>query len=153
MIEKQLGILHATRKNILAIASSYTNEQLNFIPENFNNNLIWNMGHLLVTQQLLTYGRCDIPAKVSKELIEKYKKGTKPVDKVQSAEVDFIKERLVSILSQTKEDYDAGTFKNFKSYQTSYGITLDDIDDAINFNNVHEALHFGTILSLRKMVY
>jgi len=30
-------------------------EQLNKIPEGFNNNLIWNIAHCVVTQQLLCY--------------------------------------------------------------------------------------------------
>jgi len=34
---------------------NYTLEQLNKIPEGFSNNLIWNIGHIIVTQQVLIY--------------------------------------------------------------------------------------------------
>jgi hypothetical protein len=35
--------------------SGYNLDQLNTIPEGFNNNLIWNIGHIIVSQQLLVY--------------------------------------------------------------------------------------------------
>jgi len=38
--------LRQTRKNILSVIEAYDKEQLNYIPEGFNNNLIWNLGRL-----------------------------------------------------------------------------------------------------------
>lgn len=32
---------------------NYTLEQLNKVPQGFSNNLIWNIGHIIVSQQLL----------------------------------------------------------------------------------------------------
>jgi hypothetical protein len=51
-----------------------------------------------------------------------------------------------------REDYQHGVFKSYKEYPTSYGFELKSIDDAIIFNNVHESLHLGTIMALKKLV-
>ena len=45
------------------------------------------------------------------------------------------------------EDYDA-----YNAYETSVGIVLGNIEDALKFNNFHEGIHLGTILAQRKMV-
>ena len=50
-----LNLLKATRSNIAKLVEGLSIEQLNHIPEGFNNNLAWNIGHILVTQELLIY--------------------------------------------------------------------------------------------------
>ncbi len=51
--------------------------QLNAIPKGFNNNIIWNIGHSIVTEQILVYKLSGLKPNVSDALIEKYKKATK----------------------------------------------------------------------------
>ncbi|MDB9932132.1 hypothetical protein OAD28_05360 [Flavobacteriales bacterium] len=51
-----------------------------------------------------------------------------------------------------EEDLNTEMFKEFKEYTTSYNVTLSNIDDAVKFNNVHEGLHLGYAMALRKMV-
>jgi hypothetical protein len=54
------------------VLSGYNLDQLNTIPEGFNNNLIWNIGHIIVSQLLvINFG---LPMMVSDELVEKYKR-------------------------------------------------------------------------------
>jgi len=65
-------------------------EDLNKIPEGFNNNIIWNFGHLVVTTQLLAYKLSGLPMHVSDAMVDKYKKDTKPEGPVSQAEVDEI---------------------------------------------------------------
>ena len=51
-----------------------------------------------------------------------------------------------------KADYEKGLFKDFKPYATSFGMELAAIEDAILFNNAHEAMHLGTMLAIRKFL-
>jgi hypothetical protein len=60
---------------------------LNTIPEGYSNNLIWNIAHIIVVQQMLVY-KLSITMMISDEMVEKYKKGTKPEDIATQAEVD-----------------------------------------------------------------
>lgn len=145
-------ILEQTRNNILNAIKDYSIEQLNVIPDGFNNNLIWNFGHVLVTQQLLCYGLSGLPMHLDKELITKYRKDSKPTDFVDEAEFELLKGKTFELIEQTKADYANGVFKEYRNYTTSYNVTLNSVEEAIQFNNVHEGLHFGSVLALRKLV-
>ncbi len=59
---------------------------------------------------------------------------------------------LVSTIEHTQKDYEAGLFKDFQPYTTSAKVTLNNVQDAIRFNNFHEGLHLGSIFALRKML-
>jgi hypothetical protein len=145
-------ILEKTRTNLLKIFTNKSLEELNKIPASFNNNLIWNFAHVVVTQQLLVYGLSKTPMNISKELINKYRKGTKPTDFVEQSEVDYFVEMASSSIQQVKEDYSKNIFGEYKEYSTSYGTTLSSVSQAIKFNNTHEALHLGTCLDLIKFI-
>jgi len=145
----QLTALRATRQNILKILSQFTLEQMNEIPKGFNNNLIWNAGHVVVTQQLLCYRLAGLSTNVSEEMIASYKKGSKPGDYVGETEKNLIISLLSSTVDGIEADLSSKNFSGYKAYPTSYGVTLSSIDDAIAFNLAHEAMHLGTMISLK----
>ncbi|WNH13829.1 DinB family protein [Thalassobellus suaedae] len=128
-------------------------EDLNKIPEGFNNNIIWNIGHIVVTQQLLAYKLSGLPMAVSDDLINKYRKDSKPEAFVSQAEVDEIKALLFSSVEQLVDDYKSGVFKNYQEYTVSTtGNTLKNIDDALQFILFHEGMHLGYVLALIRAV-
>ncbi len=149
-MKKQFEILETTRQNLLSTVKGLTIDQLNEIPKGFNNNLIWNLGHIVVTQQLLCYGLSDVVMKMDNAMIAKYRKGTKPSDFIGEEEFTFIKKRLVETIEEIQKDIETGLLgKDFKIYPTSYGFTLNSLEDAIIFNNIHEAMHLGYMMALK----
>lgn len=145
--------VHNTIRNILIkILDNHSLEQLNKIPEGFNNNLIWNIGHCISSQQVLVYKLSGLPTLASDEFIAKYKKGTKPEGDVSQEEVLEIKELLSKTAKQTEKDLKDQLFVNYNEYTTSMGFTLKNVQDALNFNNYHEGIHTGIIMSIRKLV-
>ena len=58
----------------------------------------------------------------------------------------------MSLINQTSADLETGVFKKFVSYITSYGITISNIEKAIDFVNIPEVLHLGYAMALRKAV-
>ena len=145
-------ILKKSRALILKLIEGFTLEQLNKIPEGFGNNIVWNVAHLLVTQQLLCYKLSGLSLHVSDEMAAKYMKGTKPNGDVTQAEFDEIKELFISLPIQFEKDYIANAFKVYEDYTTSVNVILSDIESANSFNNFHEGIHLGVILALRKLV-
>jgi hypothetical protein len=145
-----LDITLTSRKIISQFLKEYSLAQLNTIPEGFNNNLIWNIGHIIVTQQVLVYKLSGLPMMVSDEMVEKYKKGTKPEHVATQAELEEIKNYLFETINQTKVDFENKIFKNFTEYPTSTGYTLKNAQDAMAFNDFHEGLHIGIMMSIRK---
>ncbi|WP_027002647.1 DinB family protein [Hugenholtzia roseola] len=145
-----LSVLKTTRQNFMALMEKHTIEELNQIPAGFSNNLIWNFGHLVVTQQLLCYSLTGNKPHLDPIWIEKFRKGTKPEVPITAEEVTFLKEKALSLIALFEQDYQNGIFENFQTYTTSFGFVLGSIEGAITFNNTHEGLHYGYALALRK---
>ena len=149
-MQKQFEILNITRSNILKTIEDLSLEQLNMVLTGFKNNIIWNVAHLVVTQQLLCYKLSGLEMYIDKDLVEKYKKGSEVDFIVNQEEVDNIKKLLMEFPNRLETDYNNSIFENYAEYPTSYNITLNSIEDAIQFNSAHEALHFGYIMAMKK---
>ncbi|MEM1119039.1 MAG: DinB family protein [Bacteroidota bacterium] len=149
-MQESLNILKATRNNYLKQLEGISLESLNLIPKGYNNNLIWNASHAVVTQQLLCYAMSGLEVKLPKEIVAAYRKGSKPTRSVSQAEVDQVKTWLTESIDWLAADIKAGIFKQYKVYTTSYGYTLSSFEDAVAFNNVHEGMHLGYIIALKK---
>jgi hypothetical protein len=142
-----------TRKNRILFEkfiNTFTLEQLNKVPEGFNNNIIWNIAHCIVTQQLLVYKLSGLEGVLSDTMIAAYRKGTKVERDLSQSEINEIKSLLFSPLDKTEEDYEKGVFKIYTEYTTSTNTTMTKVEDALSFNNFHEGIHLGYILALKK---
>ncbi|MBP2834117.1 DinB family protein [Aquimarina sp. U1-2] len=145
-----LEITRTNRRLMQKILDNHSIAQLNKVPEGFKNNIIWNIAHVVVTQQLLVYQLSGLPMMIDDEMVNSFRKGTRAEGFVSQEQVAIIKALLFSTLDQTEKDWEARIFKNFKEYPTSTGYVLKSLDDAINFNNYHEGIHFGYVLALKK---
>jgi hypothetical protein len=151
-MDTPFDVLRQTRRNLLGSVKKFNNDQLNLVPPGFNNNLIWHLGHVLASQQLLTYAKCGLPINVDQVLVDKYRRGTKPEGPASDEEIQFIKDQFFLRVDETEADYQAGLFQQYEDYSSLYGLELKTIEDALSFNNLHEALHLGYVLSIRKFV-
>jgi hypothetical protein len=145
-------ITRTSRKILSQFLENYTLDQLNKIPEGYSNNLIWNIGHIVVVQQMLVYKLSGLPMMISDEMVNAYKKGSKPEHNATQAEVDEIKSLLLKTINQTEVDFANKIFKNFQEYPTSVGYTIKSAEDAMSFNYFHEGLHIGIMMSIRKFL-
>lgn len=141
-----------SRNMILEMLQNYTLEQLNKIPAGFNNNLIWNIGHIIVAQQVLVYKLSGLSMMIGDEMVEKYKNGSRPERDVTQEELDEIKNLLLDTINKTTVDYNNGIFKTYNEYTTSIGFNLKNVEEAITYNNFHEGLHIGIMMTLRKFI-
>lgn len=141
-----------SRKIYYDILTHSTDKQLNKIPDGFNNNIIWNVGHIIAAQQLLVYKGSGLPMYITDNLFDTYKPGTKPTGHVQQKEIEELKHLLLSLVERTKEDLEKSLFNSYTERTTLTGFHLSSLQDAVEFNNYHEGLHLGYIMSLRKFV-
>ena len=151
-MEATFKIWETSRKSYLKIIENYSLEQLNKIPEGFSNNLIWNLGHIIVSQQGLVYHLSGLPMHITLEMMDTYKNGSKPKENVTQEEVDALKNLLFSLLEKTKEDYSNGLFTTYNEYTTGTGFHLSTTKEAMEFNNYHEAIHLGFMMNIRKFI-
>lgn len=145
-------VLTQARTNLLKATANLSVEAYNHIPQGFNNNIIWNLAHCLVTQQLLMYKLSQTPMHISDDLVNAFRKGSKPERSYNESEIQAIREQLESSVEQAVIDYKNQAFGDFNPYPTSFGLELKSIDEALVFNNVHEGMHLGSILALKKLV-
>jgi len=145
-------ITRTSRKVLSQFLEKHTLEELNTIPHGFSNNLIWNIGHIIVVQQMLVYNLSGLPMMISSEMAEKYKKGTKPEHNVSQTEVDEIKKLLFETINQSEVDFENATFKNYQEFTTMSGFTVKSAKEAMAFNYYHEGLHTGIMMQIRKFI-
>ncbi|WP_316805500.1 DinB family protein [Pedobacter nototheniae] len=141
-----------TRKYILELVKDLSVEQLNKIPEGFNNNIIWNIAHLTAAQQNMCYVRSGLNIAVEDQHFTPFLSGTKPEKFITEPEINFIYEVLLNSMDSFETDYSNGIFVQFDPWSKRYGMKLNSIEDAINFIPFHEGMHIGYIMALKKLV-
>ncbi|GMN06756.1 DinB family protein [Croceitalea sp. MTPC5] len=151
-MENLFPIIAQNRKALQHFLAQKTKDELHKIPKGFNNNIWWNIAHIVVTEQKLVYGLSGLALNIPQELVEKYQKGTSPKGEPSDKELKTIAEMLTSLPQKTRLDYEAGKFNSFKNYMTSAKVELRTVEDAIAFNTFHEGLHLGTIMALAKAI-
>lgn len=151
-MHEAFNITMQNRKVLEGYLQNYSLEQLNKVPQGFNNNLIWNIGHIIVVQQLLVYKLSGLPTMVSDEMISRYQKGTRPETDATQEEINEIKRLLYVTVEQTQTDFDNQIFKTYHEFTNNLGFTIRSAEGAIAYNYYHEAMHLGMMMSIRKFV-
>ncbi len=151
-LETQFDIVIKNRARLHHYLETTPKEELVKIPKGFNNNIWWNIAHVMVTEQKLIYGLSGLPLGVSEEMIAKYGKGSFPQENPSDTEMALIKTLLLALPEKTRSDYNNGVFADFKSYMTTTKVELNAVEDAIAFNAFHEGLHLGSIMALARVL-
>ena len=141
-----------TRRNFIQLVESLNLKQLNNIPKGFKNNVIWNFGHVIVTQQILCYKLAGISPRISQEHIEMFKKGSAPYGDFEQVDVSSLIELAESLLESFETDLKQLDFGQFTTYTTSFNVTLTSIEEAIEFNAIHEGLHYGYAMAMKHLL-
>jgi len=149
-MQKQIELIKITRSRFTQLVEGLSIEQLNEIPVGMSNNIAWNFGHIVAAQQALCNSLFGVTLNVSPELIANYKKGTKPEGFISQDVVDQFKAYLVSNINDLEKGLEENAFTNYQTYTTSFGNTLNNIEDAIRFVATHDALHLGYSMAIRK---
>lgn len=134
-----------SRKSFIDLIDGLTLEQLNKIPDGFNNNIIWNFGHIVVSTQTLCYVRTGIlQDAASVKFNEYYKKDTKPSYAVTEEEVVELKAIAIKSIEKIKEDYANGKFADTTPFTTAtYGVQMNSIEEVLITTIGHDNLHYG----------
>jgi len=149
-MKEQFELIRQTRTSFIDLVNGLSIEELNEIPEGMNNNIAWNFGHIITAQQGLCNALSGVALHVPAELTEGFKKGTKPEEKISEETIEQFKEYAVSSINELEKGLQENVFVQYKPYTTSYGYKLNNIQDAVRFFMVHDALHFGYAMAIRK---
>jgi hypothetical protein len=147
-----IKIIRRSREQLVELIDRTSVNQLNIIPQGFRNNIIWNIGHLLVALEGITYRRAGLPLNVDPVLATRYGKGSIPAGDTDENEIAEIKSLLVSSIDCIEVCYMRDGFANYTPWTTSQGFELPDIDAALAFGAYHEGLHSNCIDTLLKFI-
>lgn len=141
------------RENTLDVVKSLTLDQINKIPDGFTGNIAWHIGHMVATHKGLVYQLNGLPGGFEKEFVLKYKKGSVPENPIDQIELDFILLKLIEQIDDLERDLNnTDQWGASTPYPTSFGYTINNLEEAVKFSNVHQALHLGYVMALRRVV-
>jgi len=151
-MNQQIENLKKVRIFLLESIKDLTTEQWNKIPEGFNNNIAWNLGHLIAAQQGMCYKRANLTPHISDEFWEQFRTGSKPGADLSAGEIENLKGLFLTLMDQLDADYNNQIFGNYTAWSTRYGVEITSIEDALRFLLYHERLHAGTIGALKRLL-
>lgn len=141
-ITAQIETLKNQRKNLLLQLENLSNEALGLIPAGYNNNILWNLGHILVVPEYHFYVAKGHSPNVEQYYIQNYMSGSHPTATDIGKEYNAIREALLPTLDVLKSDFEKGIFKDFKAFGNL------DFVSTLEFLTKHEAGHIVKINTL-----
>ena len=144
----QIEAIRENRAVLLEQLEGLTTGQLNQIVKGFNNNIVWNLGHMITVQQGICYKNAGLSMLIRDDFWHRFKPGSVPQGMISADEIASIKQMLIITLDQLETDYKKQIFRQYTSWVTRLGVEVASIDDGIKFLRFHEGLHSGVIAAL-----
>ncbi len=151
--QTKVNLFKQSRENFIKLLNSLPEEKLFVIPKGFNNNIIWNFAHCVVAQQSLLYKISGKEVMVNDDLVNTYKKGSLASDIfLKGLKNQMIEISNLAVNKLSKDCLTPELFDGFQVYPTSFGFEINSLDTALDFNNLHEGLHFGYAMALKRAI-
>ncbi|MGI8384121.1 DinB family protein [Robertmurraya sp. P23] len=146
--------LRFVRDNTIGHVAEMNDESSLSIPEGFNNNIKWNLGHIYVVQEKFAFHFTGEEMKIPDQFTELFSPGTKPRD--WGEEVPPIHELILLLENQVRRIEQVLKFRIKEAveqpYTTSTGLTLSTVEEFLSFCLYHEGMHFDTIKSIKRII-
>ncbi|MBB3114771.1 putative damage-inducible protein DinB [Paenibacillus phyllosphaerae] len=146
--------LRFVRGQTLKQIHGMSEEAARTVPRGFNNNILWNLGHILLVHEKFSFALTNEKMELPKQFAEWFAPGTKPenwgpqvprLDEIAlllSKQVD----RIEQILERRLED-------NLEQpFVTSAGLELSSVKECLSFCLYHEGMHFAAIKALERQM-
>ena len=147
MLQAAADTLIQTRQRLADTLADLTQEQWFAQPEGFANNIAWNVGHLVIAQQLLCYWRLGVDGYDDPAMRPLYANGTSPADWTEQPNTAELLRLFVELPQKLSADIEAGKFDNYvmpESYEGRFPLPQ-TVAHAFVFNQHHEGVHNGNI--------
>ena len=141
-----------TRHHMMRELEGLSHEDMLVIPDGRDDNVIWNVGHLLCSLSRLTYVFSGHPLPIPEHYLELFGKGTSAKNWTESPNVAEVLANFTSVAVQVEMDYVSGKFNGYKSLQITPEDTISSVEEAVAFHCFHEGLHIGMIITLKELL-
>ena len=147
-----ITLTQQTRNLLKGSTKNLSPEQWLAMPEKFDNNIAWNVGHIIAVQQSLFYRLSGLKTYTDKSFVKMYNQGTSPADWAEQPDPAELIALLDATTASLQADFDNGVFVEFRPFSTSTGLSVNTIEESAAFNLYHEGLHLGAILSIKNLL-
>jgi uncharacterized damage-inducible protein DinB len=139
--------LETYRSYILGVLENVSEEVADVIPEGFNNNIRWNLGHIYLDQYLWIQAVTKEKAGVPEQFQTWFGYGTSPANFTpETPTIDELRNLLKEQPAQIKAQYGERLEEDFPP--TEMG--MHTIEQVLIRTIFHEGMHLQTILDLKK---
>jgi uncharacterized damage-inducible protein DinB len=151
-MEKQLfKQFQFVRFQTLKLLEATTEEQANKVPEGFNNNIRWNLGHIYVSLDNLMYSYLGEQHDISDDYFNLFHFNTSPSDwNGDVPTLDELKEKLISQENRIKETFSGRLTEQGEKPFNLGVVELESLGEVLNFALWHEGTHRGTIIAIKR---
>jgi DinB superfamily len=139
-----------TRFHLMREVEGLSREQMLCIPEGRDDNILWNVGHLLCSLSRLTYVFSGYDLPIPEAYLGLFGKNTTTTAWETTPDLDEVMAYFISLPDKIEQDYTAGRFAEYKPLQIVPGDDIRSVEEAIAFHCFHEGLHIGKILTLKE---
>ncbi|WP_186578856.1 DinB family protein [Aquibacillus kalidii] len=137
------------RNEILSVIEDITDKDAERIPKGFNNNIRWNLGHILLDQYLwiITLTKDSLP--ISPDYKAWFGFGTSPSDFTEKTpSLSELKQLLIAQPNEIKMHYGNKLDVTFPPIEMG----LYTIEQVLIRTIFHEGMHLQTIIDIRKLL-
>lgn len=121
------------------------------IPEGYNNNIIWNVGHMISVSYSLNFSIAGLTPPCELEMIKKFKKGSFPIEYSQN-DISWIKNHLIYSIDEIDKAWEENKVQTITlPITTDLGNIVSTPSDALAMTLAHDMLHFERIRLFRKL--
>ena len=96
--------LYIIRQRLLSYLEDTNLEKQLIIQKGCNNNMLWQIGHCVVSQQRLMYSLSGLPINVSDSYSANFKIGSSPKDWLETPDIEEVKTSLIETVDILKRD-------------------------------------------------
>lgn len=134
------------------VVKDLTDAQMNVIPPGAVNNMLWNLGHVIADECNMLYTPSGLPSPLPPEYTGLFDPETSPRGWAEPPKVQEVREQAQALGKRVEGDYKAGVFRRFEAYALGESFRLNTIEEAIAYCALHESMHIGVNITLKRIV-
>lgn len=140
------------RGYFLQTIQGLSEEQLTAVPEGASNSVLWNIGHIVCSNAGMVYGPCGLESPIPASYEALFKGGTSPATWSEAPSTEEVLKHFRGMNDDIIAKYTSGALDGFKSHELMPGLAHDNVEDALGFCCVHEGVHIGSVIALKKLL-
>ena len=142
-----------SRQSFLSLIEDLSLEELNEVPAGFNNNIVWNFGHIIVSTLGLCYIRSQAKPELALPFPGRFGKGTYPELPVTAEELQILKKLATTTIEQLEADLATDIFEKIEVVNTdTFQVPMQTIEEVMMGSVIHENLHLGTAKAQKQLL-